>query len=428
MSNDPGPPVIVLDDDPTGTQTVADLPIVLSADRETLARAARRRIGPVWVLTNTRAMTEERARLTLGQVARDVRSAFGQTAFLVLRGDSTLRGHVLAEIDTLSSPGSVALFVPAFVEQGRVTIDGIHYATKDGQRVEVASTEYARDPQFSYRSSRLTDWIAERAPGRPAFGMSATILRGDGARALADLLCDAPDGAVVVPDAETVADLRVIRDGWLKAQRRGRQVVLRCAASLATVVTGAAGRAVTLAPVTGPVLVVCASYSSGATEQLAAMAGRDDMASHEFDLAYAQHPDSSGYCRTLASAAADSLARRRVVVLSTPRDVRPDAMTFAAGEAIMDSVVATVRLLRGRFAALVTKGGITSARVARDALSVPIAYVRGQVLPGIPAWELCYPPGSGIGQVIVPGNVGQPSAINQIVNQLTGSGSPPCAR
>jgi uncharacterized protein YgbK (DUF1537 family) len=272
MTEDTGPRVIVLDDDPTGTQTVADLPVVLRPDRETLARAAGQRPGPVWVLTNTRAMTAERARITLGEIARDVRSVFGQAACLVLRGDSTLRGHVLAEIDTLSSPGSVALFVPAFIEQGRV-----------------GRASLRREPRH--------------------------------------------------------------------------------------------------------------------------------------DLAYAQHADSSGYCRTLASAVADSLASRRVVVLSTPRDTRPGAMTFAAGEAIMDSVVATVRLLRGTFAALVTKGGITSARVARDALGVSIAYVRGQVLPGIPAWELSCPPGGGIGQVIVPGNVGQPSAINQIVDQLTGARS-----
>ena len=86
----------------------------------------------------------------------------------------------------------------------------------------------------------------------------------------------------------------------------------------------------------------------------------------------------------------------------------------------MDAVVQIVADLDGRFAAVVSKGGITSARLARDALAVPVAYVHGQVLPGIAVWELGYPPGAAVRQVVVPGNVGEPDALAQIVGQLAG--------
>ena len=415
--------VIVLDDDPTGTQTVADVPVVLKPERATLTRVSDLTPGPLWVLTNTRAMGLAAAQSTLRHIAEETRAVFGQSVRLVLRGDSTLRGHVLGEIDTLSVPGSVALFVPAFIELGRVTIDGVHYVTDSGRRVEVAATEYARDPEFSYRTSSLTDWIADRDPSRPAFGLRADVLRSHGPGALSDLLVRAPDGAVIIPDAETIDDLQAIRDAWLAAQQRGRPVVLRCAASLASVITGLHTRPVTLSTADGPVLVVCASYTAGAAAQLAALTSGHDVVRHEIDLARVLPAVSAdhGYVAHVARGVAESLSMHRVVVLSTPRVARPDHLTLAAGEAIMDAVVAIVGQLRGKFSALVTKGGITSARIARDALRVPIAYVEGQVVPGVPVWAHSFPPGDGIEHVIVPGNVGLPTAIRDIVDQLTTS-------
>ena len=414
--------VVVLDDDPTGTQGVAGLPVVLNPDADTLGRTTRQWSGPLWVLTNTRAMPEAAAAGLVRQIAADVRAVAGPGAQLVLRGDSTLRGHVLAEIDALSPAGAVALFVPAFLDQGRVTVAGVHYVTVGGRRVPVAQTEYARDPEFGYRTSDLVEWVAEKEPGRPAAGMPLDVLRAAGPAALADLLCTAPDRCVVVPDAETAGDLEIIAAAWAQAQSRGRPVVLRCAATMASVVTGARPHRLTLEPAGGPVLVVCASYTSGATAQLAALAGLAGVGWHELDLARAL-PGACGpdrYRAELTAAVAAALPQTRVCVLSTPRQALPAHLNLATGEQIMDAVVQVARGLDGQFAAVVSKGGITSARLARDAFAVPVAYVHGQVLPGIPVWELGYPPAGAVRQVVVPGNVGEPDALAQIVSQLAG--------
>ncbi len=422
MSQHPAGRVVVLDDDPTGTQGVAGLPVVLKPDADTLRRTTRQWPGPLWVLTNTRAMPEAAAVGLVRQIAADVRAAAGPGTQLVLRGDSTLRGHVLAEIDALSPAGAVALFVPAFLDQGRVTVAGVHYVTAGGRRVPVAQTEYARDPEFGYRSSDLVEWVGEREPGRPAAGMPLDVLRAAGPAALADLLVAAPDRCVVVPDAETTGDLEIIAAAWAQAQSRGRPVVLRCAATMASVVTGARPHRLTLAPAGGPVLVVCASYTSGATAQLAALAGLGNVGWHELDLARAL-PGACGpdrYRAELTAALAASLPVTRVCVLSTPRQPLPAHLNLATGEQIMDAVVQVARGLDGQFAAVVSKGGITSARLARDAFAVPVAYVHGQVLPGIPVWELGYPPAGAVRQVVVPGNVGEPAALAQIVGQLAG--------
>ena len=412
--------IVVLDDDPTGTQTVADLPVVLTPDVATLSAVAAAWSGPVWVLTNTRAMPWPAAQSQLAATVANARAAFGSTVRFVLRGDSTLRGHVLGEIDTLSTASSVALFVPAFIEQGRFTIHGVHYVTVGDKLVEVSATEYARDPEFGYRTSDLVQWIADREAGRTALGMPLEVLRAGGSAALADLLVGAPSHAVVVPDAESAADLRAIHAAWMQAQRRGRTVVLRCASSLAGVVTGTPGRPVVLNPVTGPVLVVCGSYTSGAAAQLAALDGLAGVAAHEIDLsrALAASLDAASYRRSLAGEVAASLQAGSVAVLSTPRAASRQDLSFAAGEKIMDALVSTVRELRGQFSAVITKGGITSARIARDAMGVRVAYVRGQVSGGIPVWADGFPPTGAIDQVVVPGNVGPPQAVREILGQL----------
>jgi uncharacterized protein YgbK (DUF1537 family) len=412
--------IVVFDDDPTGTQTVADLPVVLTPDTATLSAVAAAWSGPVWVLTNTRAMPLAAAQSHLAATVASARAVFGPAARFVLRGDSTLRGHVLGEIDTLSTATSVALFVPAFIEQGRVTIHGVHYVTVGDDLVEVSATEYARDPEFGYRSSDLVEWVAEREAGRTALQMPLEVLRAEGPSALADLLVRAPPHAVVVPDAESAADLRIIHAAWIEAQRRGRAVVLRCASSLASIVTGTPGRPVALSPVAGPVLVVCGSYTSGAAAQLAALDGLAGLAAHEIDLsqALAASPDVASYRHRLATRVAASLQAGPLAVLSTPRAASTPNLSFAAGEKIMDVVVGTVRDLQGQFAAIITKGGITSARIARDALGMRVAYVRGQVAAGIPVWAEGFPPTGAIDQVVVPGNVGPPDAIRAIVGQL----------
>ncbi len=68
--------IVVLDDDPTGTQTVADLPVVLSPDAATLSAVAAAWSGPVWVLTNTRALPWPAAQSYLAATVASARAVF----------------------------------------------------------------------------------------------------------------------------------------------------------------------------------------------------------------------------------------------------------------------------------------------------------------------------------------------------------------
>ena len=78
---------------------------------------------------------------------------------------------------------------------------------------------------------------------------------------------------------------------------------------------------------------------------------------------------------------------------------------------------------------MVSKGGITSSVLATDALNVRRAQVLGQILPGVPVWQLGpearYP---GMPYVVFPGNVGGPDALLKAVAILHGGGNSPFHR
>jgi uncharacterized protein YgbK (DUF1537 family) len=413
------PRIVVLDDDPTGTQSVSGLPIILRCDPRTLSEQIAKTDGPLWVLTNTRAMKVSAAVSELTRIVSLVRSMLGPDVTLVLRGDSTLRGHVLEEIDVLSEPDSVALFVPAFIEQGRITLGSIHYCQDRGTRVPVAETEYANDSSFAYSTSHLGAWVAQRQPGRPTVLIPASRLRNLGGSAVRDALVRSAPGTIVIPDAETLADIRAIHEGWMLARAAGRPVVLRSSSTLAGVAVGSAPAAAVLEPCAGAVLVVCGSHTTGADSQLARLCERSGV--HHFEMPLL---DQSTDSHARAAAELDeSLASNRVTVLSTPRYVPDGLGDIASGQRIMDSLVDTVARLRQPIGALVTKGGITSARVPRDGLGARSAMVLGQSLPGIPVWRLHRDHAPDLIQVVVPGNVGGPDALAATVDRLLAPGA-----
>ena len=104
--------IIVIDDDPTGSQTVHSCPLLLRWDAATLAAGLRHPSPLLFLLANTRALA---AALPLAGIER---------WWLVSRGDSTLRGHFPLEVEVIAAelgPFAATLLIPAFFEGGRTT-------------------------------------------------------------------------------------------------------------------------------------------------------------------------------------------------------------------------------------------------------------------------------------------------------------------
>ena len=414
--------VIVFDDDPTGTQTFSDIDVILQPSRDEFERFFRSGERSTFVLTNSRALAREDAVSLVERLGREVAqaaAASGQSASLLLRGDSTLRGHVFAEIDAVSTPDSIVLFVPAFPEGGRTTVDGIQYLQVGSKRIPVARSEFAQDSVFGYRSEKLVGWVAEVGGGRPATMLPLSLVR-QGPAAIAAALRDSPPGRVVIPEAETRADLEMIAWGLLDAEDRGCQVVVRCASSFASVRSGSVERRVEHLEPVDRVLLVCGSYTQASTRQLQPLMNGAVVLSLDRLL------DCGA--ETLVDELAGTIRNRLndvgYAALITER-VRPSSqVTLEAGSALMSLLAQVVASVAGECDAVIAKGGITSAKIATDGLSGTRARVRGQLEPGVALWDLHLAGGQVLPYVVVPGNVGDDGTLDRLLSRLHSSEHP----
>lgn len=414
--------VAILDDDPTGTQEVVDTAVVLTWDEETLRRVGRRSFH---VITNTRAHDHATAfELTRGAAAA-IRTLH-EEAQVVLRGDSTLRAHLRAEYEAVRDvvhPGTAPalLLVPALPAAGRVTVGGVHLLELDGRRVPTSDTEFSRDGAFSYRSSRLLDWAEERSEGLFAAGRGVEVplarVRARGAEAVrAALAAAAGRGApaVCVPDAESVDDLDAIAIGLRAALADGIPVVVRCAPTFAAVLTGNLAGELVAAPRAERLLVICGSYVTQTSRQLAQLELSRPGTLIELDLAGLT---GAGRTRELARArraAATLLTEKRLAVVATPRKRDRIADDPEAASLATDALAELTRLLHVDADVVVFKGGITAAVGVRAGLGAHFATVEGPVRPGVAMWRL----EDGGRCLVFPGNVGSDNALAELCGEI----------
>lgn len=406
---------VVLDDDPTGTQEVMGVPVLLRRDETALLDLLSRH-DAVYVLTNTRALSEEAA----GQLVRQCRddaeaasAALGVRVLVVQRGDSTLRGHVFAEIDAVARGDEVIVFVPAFPAGGRRTRSGVHEVMIDGSWINAADTEFARDPVFGYSERTMIDYVAARTT-RPALSTTAAELGG--------VLGMVPAGTVVMPDVETDDDLVVIAAAIRDQTHQGRPVLVRTAAPLAGYLAGAksSGHLDGIAPESrgaGPVLVVAGSHTSATTRQLEQL-WLDHPARVELDTEALLGASSAGSAeiRRTSEVLRTILAAHDVVTLSTSRVRRHEHGSLDHGAAVMRGLTAVVAAVVDQPGVIVAKGGITSAEVARTSLDAERAHVHGQLETGV-SWWTVHGSGRDMPYVVVPGNVGDGDTLCRLVRR-----------
>lgn len=425
-----GRPLVVLDDDPTGVQTLAGIRVLLAWDPTRIGAALDgRRV--VHLVTNTRALPAERVQpLVEGAVRASLAGV--PTARIVLRGDSTLRGHLVEEylgVRNVIAPSGwpVLLLVPALPSAGRVTVGGVHLFERDGVRTPLHETEYARDGLFAYGSARLLEWAEERSGGLFAASagreLSLDHVRASGSGAVAAAVSElASRGvpAVLVPDAETVADLAAIAAGYeAAAVTAGAAVVVRCAPAFAGVLAGTTASVPAPIPEAGDgVLLVCGSYVPQTTRQLGRLVARWPQSLVEADVLALAGDAAGDEIARLAGEVSIRLRRDPVTVLATPRE-RPEGTTsLEAGERIAVNLARVIAALDRRPSVLVVKGGITSAVTLHRGVGADEADVVGPVVPGVSRWAARWPDGSPLDYLVVPGNVGDDGLLDELMRAI----------
>lgn len=436
---DPGMKIVVLDDDPTGTQTVHGIYVYTSWSTDTLLEAFADSRQMFYVLTNSRSLpARETARLHR-EIADGLLQASGRTGrpfLLISRSDSTLRGHYPLETEVLCEAlGGFdgEIIAPFFPEGGRYTIGNIHYVLQDGIYVPVGETEFARDATFGYRSSHLGDWVEEKTAGR--FKRDACIyIEGDepAASALAKLV--AADGfAKIIVNARSYRELSAFADSLARAIGLGKRFLLRTAAAMPKVLgrvedQALLGREALVSPdETAGGLIVVGSHVQRTTEQLdRLLADGCGLCEAPFNSnAVLEAGGLAAETERVSALVNERIGQGKSVAVYTCRErlhapgVGPEALLDYSAR-ISKALAAVVARLETRPRYLIAKGGITSSDIATDGLGIRKALVLGQVSPGIPVWLTGAESRlAALPYVIFPGNVGDRDTLADIVRRLS---------
>jgi uncharacterized protein YgbK (DUF1537 family) len=438
-----GRKLVALDDDPTGVQTVHDVAVLTTWDRDTLAAELRRPEPLFFILTNSRALPEATAAAINEEIAANLLAASEATGVpfvIASRSDSTLRGHFPAETDALAAAlGGVAgvLLCPAFFEGGRATGDDVHFV-RDGERAVPANeTEFARDATFGYRAGTLREWVAEKSRGAlraaDVASLSLDDIRRGGEAAVARELRAVRDGQTVIVNALDYADLWTTVLGLLAVESAETRFLYRTGASFVRARAGISARPLLTremllgasAPAPARGLVLVGSHVRRTTEQLERLLTLPDVEGIEIvvSVLLAGEARRDAEIARVVRAADDTLARGRTPAVFTSRAIaRPAGRDeLAVARAVSDGLAEVVQRIETRPDFVVAKGGITSSDVGTRGLGALRAIVLGQMRPGVPVWRLG--PESrlpGLPYVVFPGNVGSPDTLAEIVAELTG--------
>jgi uncharacterized protein YgbK (DUF1537 family) len=431
--------IVVLDDDPTGTQTVHRVPVLTDWSVEFLRTELEDDSPAFYLLTNSRSLTLPEAQALNAEIGRNLTEASrlaGREFVVVSRSDSTLRGHYPGEVEALAEALEIdfdsCLIIPFFLEGGRYTIDDVHYVAEGELLVPAGETESAQDAVFGYKASNLREWVAEKTRGgvpvAEVGSISIDTIRQSGAEQVAATLLNLKRDGVCVVNAASYRDLEVFVLGLLTAEAQSRRFLYRTAASFVRVRAGIPPRPLLTRrelnlPDSGGGLFVIGSYVPRTTSQIKALLEQTDIYSLEINVeALLEAKGRSAEIRRVTGEAEAELGRGKDVAIYTSRRLltgEDAARSLSIGQQISDSLVTIIRSLTTRPRYLLAKGGITSSDVATQGLAVKKATVLGQILPGVPVWQLGqesrYP---GMPYIVFPGNVGGPEALVDIAKAL----------
>jgi len=431
--------VVVLDDDPTGTQTVHGIPVLTEWPVEALRSELANELPAFYLLTNSRSLSLAKAEALNAEIGRNLLEAGRQAdrEFVVVsRSDSTLRGHFPGEVSalakTLGQTYDAWLIIPFFLEGGRYTINDIHYVAEGEWLVPAGETEFARDAAFGYQASNLRRWVAEktggRVPSETVAAISINDIRCGGPGRVAERFSHLAPGSVCVVNAASYRDMEVLVQGLLTAEASGQRFLYRTAASFVRARAGLGPRSLLTRadlnlPEQGGGLFIVGSHVPRTTSQVNALLTYAGMVSVEISVE-ALLEDSRRWdeIKRVARQADQALQLDQDVVVYTSRRLvtgMDSESSLSIGQQVSEGLVSILRQIPTRPRYLVGKGGITSSDIATQGLNVKRALVLGQILPGVPLWQLGpesrYP---GLPYIVFPGNVGDPVSLVEIVVAL----------
>jgi uncharacterized protein YgbK (DUF1537 family) len=422
--------IVVLDDDPTGTQTVHGISVLTEWTASAFKREFEDKVSIFYVLTNSRSLPARSANklsIEIGKSLRKASEITGREYFVISRSDSTLRGHYPNEVESLlevlGKQESVRFLIPSFFEGGRYTIRDIHYVKEGDELIPASQTPFARDKAFGYQHSNLKQYVEEKTRGAvkadDVKSLSLEDLRIKSPQLVRDKINEMPDGSTCIVNAASYRDLQVFALALLTSNKK---VVLRTAASIVPVLAGLDPKPLLNAcdfdiQNAGGVFMIVGSYVPKTTAQLEELKKEKALQIMEVNVHRILSEgdrlleEFTGNINRLIGSGQDVLVytSRKLVT------VDDQSGSLEIGNKVSEFMTSLVAGLTSKPKCVLAKGGITSSDTATNGLNVKKAKVIGQVAPGIPVWKLGaesrFP---GINYIVFPGNVGDYDTLRKV--------------
>lgn len=438
--------IVVLDDDPTGVQTVHDVSVYTDWSEESVLQGFHEENRLFYILTNSRGFTAEQTEKAHREIAAAVIKASEKTGkeFVVMsRSDSTLRGHYPLETRVLKEEmeknGNTRIdgeiICPFFKEGGRFTINNIHYVKYGSELVPAAQTEFAKDKTFGYTHSDIREYVEEKTGGEytaeDVICISLEDIREMNIDKIVDQLCVVENFGKIVVNAIDYSDVKVAAAAVYKAMAKGKNFMFRTAAALVKEMGGISSQPLLtrqqmiVSETRNGGVIIVGSHTEKTTKQLEELKKADGIVSIEFDSDLvvddekfkAETERVTRKIEDIISSGKTAVAYTRRKLLTMENDTREDALLRSVKISnAVQSLVGNLNVVPGF---IIAKGGITSSDIGTKALRVKRANVMGQIRPGIPVWQtgeeskFPYTP-----YVIFPGNVGDVETLREAAEIL----------
>ena len=438
--------IVVLDDDPTGVQTVHDISVYTNWEKESIRQGFEEENNLFYVLTNSRGFTVEqttKAHREIAAVVDEVAKECGKEYIFISRSDSTLRGHYPLETELLKenyekNTGKTIdgeILCPFFKEGGRFTIDNVHYVKYGEELVPANETEFAKDKTFGYSAPTMPDYVEEKTNGAYKVSDVTCISLEDIHNAdidkIEEQLMAVKDFNKIIVNAVDYVDVKVFCTALYRAMAKGKVFMFRTAAAIVKVMGGVSSQPLltreqmVVKETTNGGIVVVGSHTDKTTKQVECLKELQDIEFIELDATLVKDDEAfeAEVKRCLAKEEECIRAGKTVCCYTTRALITADTGDKEDELRLSVKISDAVQSLVGRLSItpifVIAKGGITSSDVGTKALAVRKANVLGQIRPGIPVWqtgeESKFPMTP---YVIFPGNVGEISTLKEAVEVL----------
>ncbi|HEY5584741.1 MAG TPA: four-carbon acid sugar kinase family protein [Ruminiclostridium sp.] len=440
--------IMVLDDDPTGVQTVHDVSVYTSWDEEAIKSGFNEENSIFFILTNSRGFSKEetiKVHSEIGATLSEVAKKTGKDYILISRSDSTMRGHY--PIETAALKRSIEkesekrfdgeIIIPFFKEGGRFTIDNVHYVKEGDFLTPAGQAEFARDKSFGYNSSHLGEYVDEKTSGQfikeSCTYISLVDIRKENIEKITSQLMAVENFNKVIVNAIDDVDVKIFVLAYISAVLQNKEFIFRSAATVTKVLGGVSDIPLLLKEKLiekeneNGGIVLIGSHVNKTTQQFEALKGcKEPLEFIEFNQHLILKENGlQGEVIRVISEAEKHIKSGKTVVVYTNRD-RFDLDTddedkqLEVSVKISDAFTSIIGKLSIRPNFIIAKGGITSSDVGTKALKVKKALVMGQIKPGIPVWmtgeESKFPK---MPYIISPGNIGEVDTLKEIVDMLS---------